>query len=132
MHQTVMDKGFYKVSPIKANYKRAVIETEHLSPEYVQFMTYYMNIELNFVENANMRLGRYGKALEAFENVIRVKSDHAIAHYFASKALDKMHQHAEAIYHFSFAETIVEKSCFWVSFIKDFDLKLSIPLAKIS
>ena len=42
-----------------------------MTPEYVQFMTYYMNIELNFVHNANMRLERYSTALKA-KNVINV------------------------------------------------------------
>ena len=55
------------------NYKRAVIWTEHLTPDFVQFMTYYMNIELNFVYNSNMRLGNYDVALASFENVINVK-----------------------------------------------------------
>ena len=44
MHETVLHNNGYRVSPIKGNYKRAIIETKDMTPEYIQHMTYYMNI----------------------------------------------------------------------------------------
>ena len=74
MHQTVLEKGMYEIPPIRGNYKRAVIKTEHLTPDFVQFMTYYMNIELNFVFNSNMRLGNYEVALASFKKCYKCKT----------------------------------------------------------
>jgi radical SAM superfamily enzyme YgiQ (UPF0313 family) len=124
MHQTVLDKKFYKISPIKANYKRAVIETDHLTPEYVQSMTYYMNIELNFVFNSNMRLGRYNTALEGFKNVISVKPDHALAHFYMGVCLKELGNNADAKMHFEEAQKIVNNTEFWDQFINDFKIDL--------
>lgn len=36
-------------------------------------MTYILNLELNFVENSDFRLGNYEMALKGFENAIRAK-----------------------------------------------------------
>ncbi len=128
MHEKALTNDYSKVAPIRANYKRAVIETEHMTPEYVQFMTYYMNIELNFVHNSNMRLERYLTALEGFKNVINVKPDHAVAHYFAAKALEGLGKPLEASSHLQMARDFVADTTFWDVFINDFNLEL--PLSK--
>jgi anaerobic magnesium-protoporphyrin IX monomethyl ester cyclase len=127
MHETVLHNNGYKVSPIKGNYKRAIIQTPDMSPENIQFMTYYMNIELNFVFNSNMRLGRYKTALEGFKNVINVKPDHAIAHYYAYRCLEALDQQETAKAHLQEAELIVTQTDFWDIFIKDFNIELSLP-----
>ncbi len=127
MHETVLHNDSYKVAPIKGNYKRAVIETPDMTPEYINFMTYYMNIELNFVFNSNMRLGRYKTALEGFKNVINIKPDHAIAHYYAYKCLDALGQKMSAKAHLSEAELIISQTNFWNVFIEDFAIELYIP-----
>ena len=124
MHQTVVDGKLNSASLLNANYKRAVIETEHLTSEYLQFMTYYMNIELNFVYNSNMRLGRYKTAVESFKNVIRVKPDHAVAHYFASECYLHLNRTDEASRHIDAAQKIVSSTNFWDVFIDDFSLNL--------
>ena len=124
MHQTVLEKGMYETPPIRGNYKRAVIKTEHLTPDFVQFMTYYMNIELNFVFNSNMRLGNYEVALASFENVINVKANHAIAHYYAAVCLKKLGNTIEASTHFQMAENIVNRTNFWDIFIRDFEIPI--------
>ena len=124
MHTTVLQNNLYKIPPIKGNYKRAVIQTEHLTPDFVQFMTYYMNIELNFVFNSNMRLGRYDVALESFENVINVKSDHAIAHYYSSICAEKIGDSEKSRHHLQTAKKIIKSTNFWDIFIDDFSLPL--------
>ena len=124
MHQTVVNENLFKSSLIRSNFKRAVIETEFLTPDYIQYMTYYMNIELNFVYNSNMRLGRYGVALEGFKNVLRIKPDHAIAHYYAGQCLEKLGQKSESTSHLIKAQEIVDSNNFWNPFINDFNIDL--------
>ena len=53
-------------------------------PEYIQRMQYIMNLELNFVYNQDMIAGSYENALLGFNNVIKVRPDHAIAYYFGA------------------------------------------------
>ncbi len=80
-----------------ADYRKAVIETEDFTADYIQEMQYIMNLELNFVYNNDIRLGEYDLALKGLLNVIRVKSDHAFAYYYASLCYigKKNHQKAE-------------------------------------
>ena len=47
-------------------------------------MQYIMNLELNFVYNQDMIAGNYENALLGFNNVIRIRPDHAIAYYYGA------------------------------------------------
>jgi tetratricopeptide (TPR) repeat protein len=47
-------------------------------------MAYLMNLELNFIYNADVKLGDYDLALSGFVNVVRISPDHAIAYFFAA------------------------------------------------
>jgi radical SAM superfamily enzyme YgiQ (UPF0313 family) len=124
MYDTCETNDYFKVPPKKGNYKRAIVETEYLTPEYVQYMTYYMNIELNFVYNSNIRLGNYDIALESFLNVLGVKPDHAIAHYYVSYCHKKMGQIAQADVSYAKAQEIVSSTDFWDSYIQDFNIPI--------
>lgn len=124
MYATCEANDYFKVSPLKANYKRAVVETAHSSPEYVQYMTYLMNIELNFVHNANLRLGNYEVALESFLNVINVKPDHAIAHYYAGLCYEHLQQYSQASTHFTHAHAYSVQIDFWNEFIAMFEIPI--------
>jgi anaerobic magnesium-protoporphyrin IX monomethyl ester cyclase len=125
MFETCEANDYFKITPLNANYKRAVIETEHMTPEYVQLMTYKMNIELNFVHNSNLRLGNYQLALESFKNVLKVKYDHAIAHYYAAVCYDKLDQVDKAADHYIKAEKYNDASKFWKEYVDEFQIPIS-------
>lgn len=107
-----------------ANYKKAVLKSGELTPEYVQEMTYTMNIELNFVHNSNYRLGNYGMALESFLNVINIKNDHAIAYYYAAKCYEKLNNRKKANEFFKKAEECALKDNFWSKYIDEFEIPI--------
>lgn len=130
MYATCEANDYFKVSPLKANYKRAVVETEHCTPEYVQYMCYLMNIELNFVHNANLKLGHYEVALESFLNVINVKPDHAIAHYYAGVCYSKLNQEKNAKNHFVLAYEYAKVTDFWSEYIEIFDIPIETEYQK--
>jgi radical SAM superfamily enzyme YgiQ (UPF0313 family) len=130
MYATCEANDYFKVSPLKANYKRAVVETEHCSPEYVQYMCYLMNIELNFVHNANLRLGNYEVALESFINVINVKPDHAIAHYYAGVCYTHLNQPNKAKNHFVQAYEYTQETDFWNEYIEMFEIGIKAAYEK--
>ena len=105
MYDKCYSENLFEITPLKANYKRAVVATEFLEPQEVQAMTYLMNIELNFVFNSNLRLGNYNIAIESFENVINVKPDHSLAHYYISLCYDKVNNFALSLHHLELAKT---------------------------
>jgi len=90
MYDICVKKNYLKDTFIGSDFKNAVIETEDFTAEYIQEMAYILNIELNFVENSDFRLGNYEMALKGFENAIRAKNDHAIAYYYAAKCYEKL------------------------------------------
>ncbi len=93
MHALAKEKKYIKIDTLGADFREAAIETEDFTSEYIQDMQYLMNLELNFVHNTDVRLKEYGLAIKAFQNVIRIKPDHAFAHYYTAqcyKGLDNL------------------------------------------
>lgn len=120
MYKQCHAENLFDVTPLKANYKRAVVSTEHMSPADVQRMTYLMNIELNFVYNSNMRLEKYDVALESFRNVINVKPNHALAHYYISICYDKLGNSNLKNYHIDLAQKYRDE--LWDYYINEFKI----------
>ena len=83
-----------------------------------------MNLELNFVYNSDMAAGEYLLALKAFDNVIRIRNDHAFAHYFAAlchrelKDVKRMAEHLKSYLQYGGSE-------FWTRWTAEFDLVTS-------
>lgn len=84
MYEICEKMNYFVGDVLEGNYKKAIICTDEFTPQYIQDTSYDMNIELNFVYNADMKRKDYVKALIGFENAISVKPTHAIALYFAS------------------------------------------------
>ena len=122
MSDICLEKNYLKGSYIECNYKKAIVETEDFTAEYIQEKTYLLNLELNFVENSDFRLGNYETALKGFENTTRARDDHAFAYYFAAKCckilnLDEKYSDYKTKY-----EELKEKSEFWRNYANQFDL----------
>ncbi len=107
MHDICEEKNYFKGVVIESNYKKAIVGTEDFDPQFIQEATYDLNIELNFVYNADMRLGHYDVALKGFENALAAKPDHALGLYYASichhhlghqELADQLMEQAEASY----------------------------------
>lgn len=108
---------------INSDYKKAVVETEDFTAEYVQEMAYILNLELNFAENSDYRLGSYGMALKGFENAIRAKNDHAIAYYYAAKCYEKLGNLEKANQYMDTAKIYATKA-FWRKYIDMFNIHI--------
>lgn len=121
MHALAKKKNYIKVDTFGSDFRKASIETEDFTAEYIQDMQYLMNLELNFVHNMDVRLGEYSVALKAFNNVIRIKPDHAFAHYFAAQCYQAMddtqsfHEHMAAYFEHA-------ASPFWEKYVEHFSL----------
>lgn len=124
MYEEATRNDYFVINPVKANYKRAVIETQDWSAEYIQHITYAMNIELNFVHNSNMRLGNYRIALECFEKVLKVKPDHAIAYFYAGRCLDQLGDQDKCKLYMERAVEYANSNPFWKDFIEMFQIPI--------
>ena len=70
MYKEAVAKGYLTDGYINGDFKKAVIQTDDWSAEYIQHACYSMNLDLNFLTNSEMRLGNYSRALTEFENTI--------------------------------------------------------------
>ncbi len=124
MYEVCEKKGYLKDNYLGADYRRAVVATEDFTADYIQETLYDINIELNFINNADVRLGYYAIALQGFENAIRAKNDHAIAYYFAAQCLDKLGEIEKAEQYIEKAMCIVQKNWFWRGYFEKFNLPI--------
>lgn len=112
-----LKKNYLKSSYIDCDYKKAIVETEDFTAEYIQEMAYILNLELNFVKNSDYCLGDYKMALKGFENAIRAKSDHAIAYYYAALCYDKLGDADKAHHYMNTAKKIAAEKPFWRKYV---------------
>ncbi len=124
MFDICVKKGYLKGSHIGSDFKRAVVETEDFTPEYIREKAYALNLELNFVCNSDFRLGNYEKALQGFENTIRVKNDHAFAYYYAAQCYEKLGDDEKANRYMNIVKKIVAENPFWRNYADLFNVSI--------
>ena len=121
MHDIAMKKNYISADTMGSDYHKALIKTEDFTPEYIQDMQYLMNLELNFVYNNDIKFGQYEVALKGMNNVIRLKPDHAFAHYFAAKCYAGLNdQKSYEHHHAKYLE--YSKQPFWQKYVEYFNL----------
>ncbi|MBF0445500.1 MAG: B12-binding domain-containing radical SAM protein [Magnetococcales bacterium] len=123
MHNICTEKNYLKDSGMSGDYSNAVVETEEFTAEYIQEMAYIMNLELNFVENSDCRLGDYQLALKGFESAIRAKSDHAFGYHFAAICYKNLGQIEKANSYQKKAQDIYSTSEYWRNYFKMFNIE---------
>ncbi|HBL52316.1 MAG TPA: B12-binding domain-containing radical SAM protein [Candidatus Blackburnbacteria bacterium] len=123
MLEICLRKNYLKGDYISCDFKRPVIGTEDFTPEYIQEKAYALNLELNFVENSDFKLGNYKKALRGFENTIRVKNDHAFAYYFAARCCKSLKQNKKYMEYKNNYKKIIKDSEFWRNYFRQFNLE---------
>jgi hypothetical protein len=118
-----MENGYVKEEDISnTDMKHAVINTPDMSAEYITEKTYLMNLEVNFVHNYRMKIEDFATALVWFNEVIRKYPEHALAHYYISKAYKGMHDTNSAERHFMMFENIVSYNEDWRKYAQYFSL----------
>ncbi len=122
MFDICIEKGYLKHGYIDCNYKKAVVDTEEFTADWIQEKAYLLNLELNFVCNSDVKFGRYRIALKGFENAIKAKSDHAIAYYCAAKCYKELGECNKAKQYMDTARTIIESDIRWKSYADMFNI----------
>lgn len=123
MFDICVENNYLSDDHLGRDYKRAVVQTEDFSANYVQEMAYVMNLELNFVENSDIRLGDYETALQGIKNAVRAKHDHVFGHYYAAKCYEGLNEPEKAAEHMALAREHAN-SQFWRKYVDMFNLPL--------
>ncbi len=61
---------------------KSVIRAPGVDPVKLEAFAYEMQMRVNFVENHNMKIGRYDVPVDYLKNVVTKYPDHAFGHYF--------------------------------------------------
>lgn len=125
MHEICEEKNYFQGIVIESNYKKAVVGTEDFDPSYIQNITYDMNIELNFVHNADMLLGDYKVALRGFENALDAKPNHAIALYFSHVCHDRLGNMELAENYLNQARKAYSTDPIWAKYVSLYDIPIA-------
>ena len=64
---------------------KSVIRAPGVDPVKLEAFAYEMQLRVNFVENHNMKIGRYDVPVDYLKNVVNKYPDHAFGHYFLSE-----------------------------------------------
>ncbi len=124
MYEICCKKNYIKGDYIGIDYKRCVVETEDFTSEYIEKIVYFLNLELNFMENGDYHLGNYITALKGFEHTINIKNDHAIAYYCAARCYEKLGNLEKYQQYINKVKIIIKENPFWSNYINMFNVKL--------
>lgn len=125
MYKNCIKNNYLNQDFMTCDFKRAVIETEDFSAGYIMRKAYLLNLELNFVENNDIKLGNYEIALRNFENVINVKNDHAFAYYYAALCYKMLNQLDKSNNYLDKAGEIIKNSDSWREYSNIFKLPIA-------
>jgi radical SAM superfamily enzyme YgiQ (UPF0313 family) len=129
MFNICKDKGYLldDVDIYRMDFKKCVIRTPDFSPEYIERKVYEINLNVNFVNNYDIRTGNYQTALALFERVINLVIDtHAFAYYYAAVCAGHLGLVEKYDIYKSKYEEMTAKYAFWQEWADYFALE---PLA---
>jgi len=127
MFDICMKKGYLKHGYIDCNYKKAVVDTEEFTADWIQERAYLLNLELNFICNSDVKFGRYRIALKGFESAIKAKADHAIAFWCAAKCYRELGEVDKAEEYLHRAKTIIAGDERWRRYAEVFAVHFDNP-----
>lgn len=101
-----------------------VFMAHYANPETVEYMLgdikYTVNLDINFVHNPYMRMGKYDLAAQRFKAILSSIPDHAFAHYYLAKCYEIIGGDFDK--EFAAYEKIINESEFWKNYAQYFKL----------
>ena len=124
LYDLCIQKGYINENTFFDNdLKHTTLTTEHFTQEYIQERKYLLNLELNFINNIDIREGRYKTALLGLLMTIKANPKQAVAHYFISKCYKQLNQLELADKHTEIYKRIIITDNFWSSIFKQYHLE---------
>lgn len=92
---------------------KCVIVAPGVDPDDIERTAYDINLNVNFVNNYNIKIGNYETAVKYLSNVANKYPHHAFAHYYLAQALLNLGEDESAERHLSVFRDIVENDKWW-------------------
>jgi anaerobic magnesium-protoporphyrin IX monomethyl ester cyclase len=102
------------------HYGKGNIRTGDFTPEQIENERYLMNLDINFVNNYDVKNGNYTVALTGFEDVIKRVPNHAFAYYYAAVCYEKIGNENKALVYKNKFKEIINKDNNWHDYVKYF------------
>jgi radical SAM superfamily enzyme YgiQ (UPF0313 family) len=96
------------------------IKAPGVEPEQINRDAYLLNLDVNFVNNYNFKTGRYDIAKQYFERIANRYKEHAFAHYFLARVMEKMGGGAQN--HYKIFSEILSKDKSWSDYAIHFGI----------
>lgn len=123
LYQICKDKGLFLSDNMKHfHYALCNIKLEHSTSEEMEELKYRINLEVNFVDNYDLRNNMPETALIGFRDVINRVPDHAFAHYFAAICYGRMNERELEKKHFEKYFEIISNLKQWAEYAKYYNL----------
>jgi len=98
------------------------IKLPHSTPQEMEQLRYLLNLEVNFVENYDLKNGKPELALIGFKDVLNRVENHALAYYYASMCYGMMDKKDLEEQHMKRYKEIVRSSATWAGYARHFNL----------
>lgn len=106
------------------HYGKCNIRLPHSTPEEIEEFRYMINLEVNFVNNYDLKHGRPDLALTGFKDVINRVPGHAFGHYCSALCYREMGRQDEEAQALARYFEIVSSSPYWAGYSQRFGLPL--------
>ncbi|OJF98482.1 B12-binding domain-containing radical SAM protein [Pararhizobium antarcticum] len=101
---------------------KSVIRAPGVDPVKLEAYAYETQLRVNFIENYNMKIGRYDVAIHYMKNVVAKYPDHAFGHLYMSKCYEGMGDLQLAMSHAASALDVFERDAFWKNLAERYDV----------
>lgn len=101
---------------------KSVIRAPGVDPEVLEKFAYDMQLRVNFVENHNMRIGRYDVPIDYMKNVVTKYPEHAFGHYYLSMCYERTGQEALSLVHRKVAKEIFQTDSWWTALAEKYGI----------
>lgn len=103
---------------------KSVIRAPGVDPVKLEAFAYEIQIRVNFVENHNMKIGRYDVPMDYLKNVVTKYPDHAFGHYFLSACYSQTGKDSLAAEHLGRFLDICERDGWWSNMAEKYGVHL--------
>jgi radical SAM superfamily enzyme YgiQ (UPF0313 family) len=101
---------------------KSVIRAPGVDPVKLEAFAYEMQIRVNFVENYNMRIGRYDIPVDYLVNVVNKYPEHAFGHFYLSECYSNTGKYELADQHRAQFNEICERDPWWGDMAKKYQV----------
>ena len=99
MHQQMLDAGYIDNSSYfweKASFGQRCFDTPQISGKELEELAYSANLDVNFINNINIKNKNYQKAITIFKDIVRVYQYHIVAWFCIMKCYKKLNNKKKA------------------------------------